>query len=87
MDYFGGVASKPGRTNVCGSCWSWGLFIFWRLALPFQLIALAWRLSVKLGVSMVRFGVELVAAMVGITVALFVGYCVLRTLLYPLFQS
>jgi hypothetical protein len=87
MDYFGGAASKPRRTSACSSCWSRGLFLFWKLALPFRLIALAWCLSVKLGVSVIRFGVELVAAVLGVTVALFVGYCVLRTLLHPLFQS
>lgn len=87
MDYFGRASSKQGWTHVCCLCWSWALFLFWRLALPFRLIALAWSLVVALGVGVVRFGVELIAAALGMTVALFVGYCVVRTILHPLFQS
>ncbi|WLI91097.1 hypothetical protein Q4S45_08255 [Massilia sp. R2A-15] len=87
MDYLGGAAGKPGRFNVFSSCWSWGMFLFWKLAVPFRLIALGWRVMVALGVGVVRFGVELTAAVLGVTVALFVGYCVMRTLLHPLFQS
>jgi hypothetical protein len=85
MDYFDGLGSRKGWTNVCSSCWSLGLFLFRALALPLRLIALAWRLIVGLGVGVVRFGVELIATALGFTVALFVGYCVIRTLLHPLF--
>ena len=87
MDFFGGAESNRGRTNLCSSCCAWGLFLFWKVALPFRLIALAWRVMVALGVGVVRFGVELTAAVLGVTVALFVGYCVMRTLLHPLFHS
>jgi hypothetical protein len=87
MDYLGGAKSKRRRSNVGNSCFLWGLFLFWKLALPFRLIAQAWRVMVALGVGVVRFGVELTAAVLGVTVALFVGYCVPRTLLHPLYQS
>lgn len=87
MDYLGGMRGQQGWRNGFSSCWSWGLFVLWKLALPIRLIGQAWRLAVKLGVSMVRIGVELVAAVLGVTIALFVGYCVMRTLFHPLFQS
>lgn len=55
------------------------------LTLPFRLVAVVWCLTVALGVGVVRLGVNLIAAALGLTVLLFVGFCLARVLFHPLF--
>ncbi len=55
------------------------------LTLPLRLAVAIWRLTVALGVGVVHFGVNLIAAAFGMVVMLFVGFCLARALLHPLF--
>jgi hypothetical protein len=72
--------------EVCQS--SWGLLqrLYWLVALPFRLIAAAWRFAVGLGVGIVRFSIDCLAAAFGIALVVFIGYGLARALLHPLFR-
>jgi hypothetical protein len=59
--------------------------LLWLILLPFRLVAAVWRLAVAVGVGIIRFSVNFCVAMLGLTFVLFVGYCLARALLYPLF--
>jgi hypothetical protein len=59
----------------------------WLGLLPFRLVAAVWGLAIAVGVGIIRFSVNLCAAMLGLTFVLFVGYCMARALLYPLFST
>jgi Cu/Ag efflux pump CusA len=59
--------------------------LIWLILLPFRVVGAVWSLAIAVGVGIVRFSVNFCAAMLGIIFVLFVGYCMARALLYPLF--
>ena len=68
---------------------SWSAFqrVYRLIALPFCIVASAWRLAVAIGVGIVRFSVNLCAAALGVAIVLVVGYALARALLHLLFQA
>jgi hypothetical protein len=64
-----GYLSEMGQIANCGrfsrSCRNRGLQLLWVFTLPFRVVGWTWSLAVALGVSMVRFAVELIAAAFG----------------------
>ena len=60
--------------------------MFWIVALPFRLLAAAWRFAVGIGVGIVRFTVDCFAAAFGLAIVISIGYGLARVLLYPLFH-
>lgn len=68
---------------------SWQLLtrLYWLVALPFRIVAAAWRLAVGLGVGIVRFTIDCLAAAFGLALVAFIGYGLARALLHPLFRA
>ena len=85
MDRFGWAGTKVPASHGGGPIVATVRHTFWLLTLPFRLVAVIWRLAVALGVGVVRFGLNLIAAALGLTVLLFVGFCLTRVVLHPLF--
>lgn len=71
--------------DLCLSIWGVLKRLIWAILLPFRLVAAAWRISVAVGVGIVRFSADLCAALLGLAFVLFVGTCLIRALLHPLF--
>jgi hypothetical protein len=72
--------------EVCQSSWELLKRLYWLVALPFRLMAAAWRFAVGLGVGIVRFAIDCLAAAFGIALVVFIGYGLARALLHPLFR-
>lgn len=72
--------------EVCQSGWRLVQRVFWFVALPFRLIAVAWRFAVGIGVGIVRFTVDCFAAAFGLALVVFIAYGLARALLHPLFR-
>lgn len=72
--------------EVCQSGWELLQRLYWLVALPFRLIAAAWRFVVGIGVGIVRFTIDCFAAAFGLAIVVFIGYGLARALLHPLFR-
>lgn len=72
--------------EVYQSSWRVLQRLYWFVALPFRLIAAAWRFAVGIGVGIVRFTIDCFAAAFGLALVVFIGYGLARALLHPLFR-
>lgn len=77
---------RNGSTTARSSIYELSKVLFALCILPFGLIAASWRRAIAVGYGLMQFVVDSLAAMLGISFVLFVGYCLARALLYPLFQ-
>ena len=78
---------KNDSTKARSSIYQLSKLLFGLCMLPFGLIGASWRRAIAVGRGILRFAVDFLAAMLGISFVLFVGYCLARASLYPLFQQ